>query len=918
MGAPTGSIRCVAAGAGGTSGDGGDGGRGGANNATGPGEDGSRGASGTGGTTNAQGGGHQQSGVGGTSSRGNNWDGARGQDTKMGLGGQGGSTGAANVHGGGGGGGGWYPGGGGNAGAVGAVPGGGGGGGSSYLGNMISAISSRGGGTTGNGQVVLNWDTPPPQGFPPPPPTDVSINNIPLENETTTKIPAGGSGTITAHINNPDPTELNTLVIRVSRTWDFSTYATFIAEQPLTPTVDWHYPIVLTGLEPAALYYVRLWSLDSHGMYSGSINSTTGVYQEAYTQGSFWTNRPPDPPTLTFPAENTQYLPTDNITFTWTTQDPDEEDPQSAYQFRYRRAPRPNLPQERWVESGLIDSVTTSHAVDAGAFRGNTFYLWSVRTRDSVGMWSAWSLPNSFFVIADSEPPTLLYPVNGDAVVADQVNVFRWEFNDPSPTAAQHTGDVRFRVVGTENWVNLYGEPDPGMPGSNQDYLIPRGSFIEGYHYEWQARTTNADLFVSDWSESKDFWAIATPGQGAYDVPSPEYTSIAPALGCGVNRVFVFDRGGEVMRGEITGIAQLRYNRKRDDISGCTVFTDGKDCTGLLRMLRTWQYELVVFRDGQRVWEGPIIRIDAKPADVEIEASDVMRYVYRRVMRQGYSDAYREVNGVEQGGLSVVTRARLITMNCLSYDDPNVLRWLTTVDHADDARQHRSVPDYSKTAWQEIDDLAAHAGLDYTVVGRRIVYNDTHRPLGRLPEMRDTDFTEPVHVTEYGMQLANHFGVTNNDGIYGVAQRGIDHNPDGTETPLYYGWVEQLASPYGEQEAAVPEALSPAARESLINTLTQQADRNIANRWPAPLVVRVPDNAQISPNANITIHQLVPGVWVPVRAQGTIREVAQWQKLDSVEVLVEGGNAEKITCVMSPAPNAGEDPDAGQAAEAAV
>jgi hypothetical protein len=57
----------------------------------------------------------------------------------------------------------------------------------------------------------------------------------------------------------------------------------------------------------------------------------------------------------------------------------------------------------------------------------------------------------------------------------------------------------------------------------------------------------------------------------------------------------------------------------------------------------------------------------------------------------------------------------------------------------------------------------------------------------------------------------------------------------------------------------------------------------------------------------------VPGVWIPLRATETIREVSQWQKLDSMDV-EQNASGEKITVVMSPAPNAGQDPDADAAA----
>jgi hypothetical protein len=72
--------------------------------------------------------------------------------------------------------------------------------------------------------------------------------------------------------------------------------------------------------------------------------------------------------------------------------------------------------------------------------------------------------------------------------------------------------------------------------------------------------------------------------------------------------------------------------------------------------------------------------------------------------------------------------------------------------------------------------------------------------------------------------------------------------------------------------------------------------------------VRVPDNSSLDPSANIGINDLIPGVWIPLRAKGAVREVAQWQKLDLVTVS-QDSNGEKVQVTMSPAPNAGSDPD---------
>jgi hypothetical protein len=74
----------------------------------------------------------------------------------------------------------------------------------------------------------------------------------------------------------------------------------------------------------------------------------------------------------------------------------------------------------------------------------------------------------------------------------------------------------------------------------------------------------------------------------------------------------------------------------------------------------------------------------------------------------------------------------------------------------------------------------------------------------------------------------------------------------------------------------------------------------------------VPDGSTLTPETEVDINHLIPGVWVPLRAQGTLREIAQWQKLDVVNVTESADEAEKVSVTFSPAPNGGQDPDADQ------
>ena len=79
------------------------------------------------------------------------------------------------------------------------------------------------------------------------------------------------------------------------------------------------------------------------------------------------------------------------------------------------------------------------------------------------------------------------------------------------------------------------------------------------------------------------------------------------------------------------------------------------------------------------------------------------------------------------------------------------------------------------------------------------------------------------------------------------------------------------------------------------------------------MVVRIPDNTSLSPDTPVTIQQLAPGVAIPLRSVGTLRQVRGLQKLDSVTV-EEVAGTETITITLSSfsRDDGGEDPGEGE------
>jgi hypothetical protein len=920
LGSKDGTIVLVAGGAGGDSGDGGHGGAGGADS----GEDGSPGSAGTGRTFNAKGGTQKNPGNGGSSGGGKSYAGDDAEPGVLGRGGAGAQVGKANSHGGGGGGGGLRAGGGGQASAIqdnpgGAAtvrfPGGGGGGGSNYANARLRGVSdSRGTGGVGNGEVILTFADHGYVQKAPAIPGDVTINGENESSEMATK--SMGTIVLKASLfdtNIGQKVQLVAVMVEGPQPVMGATFKSPLMElgrnddgqnaERVTAT------ITLNGLPLNTLYKMHLWAVDETGQAS------TGPYGDpttGFTSISFWTNRPPDPPELLDPDENSQ-IPTDtDITFAWNYSDPDGGNTQGGYSLRYRRAATPLSAAGPWVYRSQWWDASQSRIVLAEEFQDNTQCEWTVATKDPEGVFGPYAIPRSFYILADSTPPLLTYPTAGQAVDVGRPITFTWTFRDPQPGTSQVDADIRYRVVGTDDWITLFGAPEPAVPGGAGMWTVGVDELAASQHYEWSARTTSTTTQTSGWAEPEDFWTIRTPGS-AIQPGAPLTGRMQGPLGYGNNRAFIYRRGGSVYVGELKGIKQLSWDRRRDDTSQINVVIDEFDdlTAQLLNTISTWAYEIVIFRTGpngtERVAEGPITLIDDRYNEFEIQAKDVSAYLSRRVMRQGYTDGYQLINGVQVGLRTVVDRAELNILNALAYDDPNVIPYLTAIKNDADARQSRIVPDHSRMVLEDIDDLASKAGLDYTVAGRRIILWDTHRMIGRLPEMGNAAFLAPPHITEYGMQLCNYYAVTDGSGVYGSASRGLDSNGQ----PEFYGWVEMLASAYGTDPDEVSDAslLTSEARAALEATFATQAERNIAHRWPTPKQVKVPENTRLSPALNIGINQLIPGVWVPVRAKSRIMEVGQWQKIDRVSV-TQTSKGEQITISMAPAPNNGADPDA--------
>lgn len=93
--------------------------------------------------------------------------------------------------------------------------------------------------------------------------------------------------------------------------------------------------------------------------------------------------------------------------------------------------------------------------------------------------------------------------------------------------------------------------------------------------------------------------------------------------------------------GELTGITSLEWGRRLSDTSVAEVriaksSTMRDDCCGLWRKFQPWWNDLIIYRDGEVVWRGPVYRMRERQDSFVVQARDITAWLDKR-------SAYRHV-----------------------------------------------------------------------------------------------------------------------------------------------------------------------------------------------------------------------------------------------------------------------------------
>lgn len=373
------------------------------------------------------------------------------------------------------------------------------------------------------------------------------------------------------------------------------------------------------------------------------------------------------------------------------------------------------------------------------------------------------------------------------------------------------------------------------------------------------------------------------------------------------HRAVITDRGGGTPIMELKDISEISWGRATSAVSSATVVVTGASCrrqSAKFPRIKAKRHELVIYRGGLRVWEGPIRTRKIGRNRFTLTAHDVLAYVQGRPISKYWP-------GPDGGGpKSMTTRVQQILTYEManSYVAPgtspaatvpawesispaaNVLPFLEV--HSGDVQTTAEVLPFAMTVLEHIDDLA-RSGLDYTTVGRKIVVWDSAKALGQIRTLTEADIEGDPNLFSDGDELVT---------VQHVIGQADEDAPN-TSTESVGSYVRDMGY-YGPWAKIHTRSEEISETENVQVVLSTQARTLSAGKVPVPVELQIGSAASLRLDGSLTISDLVAGVDVPVVAKLMGVEIQQTQKLLSLDVS-ETANGESIKATIGQATTGG-------------
>jgi hypothetical protein len=317
-------------------------------------------------------------------------------------------------------------------------------------------------------------------------------------------------------------------------------------------------------------------------------------------------------------------------------------------------------------------------------------------------------------------------------------------------------------------------------------------------------------------------------------------------LGAGTHTVLLTRRGGATILGALTELQRVAWGRSPSATSSATVeiAAPSESCCRALEQVRSWGTEIAIFRDGERVWEGPIIRPRFRGDSVTIEARDPTAWFAKRLIHTAIKRTDVELTELFEDYIRAALRR----------DNPNLLDWIMRTE---DTKVTVDADFEADTTYvmDEMDRLSGE-GLLWTMLGRRLIFGNT-TSLSQIGPLTQEHFSDPLEVLEDGEAAATRY-VMHGAEVTGSAG-GVDP---------YYGLLEYQDT--DDQITREPKATATAARRLALTN-------------PPPLRLEE-QQATLLPGAPVTMAQLVPGAPMAISLTGVCRPISTLVGLGEVSV----------------------------------
>lgn len=288
----------------------------------------------------------------------------------------------------------------------------------------------------------------------------------------------------------------------------------------------------ISGLTAATHYYIRAYTNDGSGGVSVAANGPTS---------NFWTNRPPNAPTLVTPINDASVDYTKVIAFAWNFSDADPNDSQGSADIQYRV-----VGVTPWTTATGIATTSNAWNAPASTFVGGQ-YEYQIRTYDTANSVSPWSSSGFFVTAGTPANATITAPTSQQVEVSTPITV---TWTTPVSQVAYNLS-----ILGDTS-----GSPDPGkavylsgwVTAGTQTVTVP---VTNEYNIQW---------VVLQYQQFAGVSSAAVQVQYRVEVPYPQ----PPQLTSTVNNTNAVV--GLFMATPLNGIAAtaLRVYRDPQDGSG--------------------------------------------------------------------------------------------------------------------------------------------------------------------------------------------------------------------------------------------------------------------------------------------------------------------------------------------------------------